>query len=331
MKLAILGGGAWGTALAAVWGESHSVRLWARDPEQARVMAAQRVNTRYLPEVNIPDSVKVTRVLRDAVADAHLVVLAMPSTGMREVLRQWKTCGCDAPLLWLCKGFEPGSVKLPHQMVSEELGTMRSCGVLSGPSFADEVGRGQPAAVILASANADFADVTARALHTRRLRIYSSTDLVGVEVGGAVKNVIAIAAGICDGLGLGQSARAALVTRGLAELSRLGVRLGGRQETFMGLSGVGDLMLTCNGNLSRNRRVGLKLAEGKTVDAALAELGHVAEGVHTAREVRRLAAELQVDMPITDTVGRVLFENLSPRAAVEELLRRDPKAESHAR
>ena len=154
---------------------------------------------------------------------------------------------------------------------------------------------------------------------------------MGVEVGGAVKNVIAIAAGICDGLGLGQSARAALVTRGLAELSRLGVRLGGRQETFMGLSGVGDLMLTCNGNLSRNRRVGLKLAEGKTLDAALAELGHVAEGVHTAREVRRLAAELQVDMPITDTVGRVLFEHLSPRAAVEELLRRDPKAESHAR
>ena len=151
MKLAILGGGAWGTALAAVWGESHALSLWARDPEQARLMAAQRVNTRYLPEVSIPDSVTVTGVLRDAVADADLVVLAMPSTGMREVLRQWKTCGRDAPLLWLCKGFEPGSVKLPHQMVSEELGTMRSCGVLSGPSFADEVGRGLPAAVILAS------------------------------------------------------------------------------------------------------------------------------------------------------------------------------------
>jgi glycerol-3-phosphate dehydrogenase (NAD(P)+) len=328
MKLAVLGAGAWGTALAAVWGEVHSVTLWARDPEQARQLAAHRVNERYLPEVNLPAAVAVTSVMGDALASAEYVIAAVPSTGLRKVLQQLAPVGKAISLLWLCKGFEPDSVKLPHQIVQEELPAASSRAVLSGPSFADEVGRGMPAAVILASDNAAFAETTARALHTPRLRIYSSNDLIGVEIGGAVKNVIAIASGICDGLGLGQSARAALVTRGLAELTRLGMRMGGRQETFMGLSGVGDLMLTCNGNLSRNRKVGLKLAEGKTLDAALAELGHVAEGVHTAREVRRLAQQLQVDMPITEVVCRVLFEGVAPHRAVEELLRRDPKAEA---
>lgn len=326
MKIAVLGGGAWGSALAAVWSEAHNVRLWARDPAQAQQMSARRVNERYLPQLKLPDAIAVSGDLARTLSDAELAILAMPSTGLRAVLRQLAG-NTHAPLLWLCKGFEPDSVKLPHQVVAEELADARRCGVLSGPSFAEEVGRGLPAAVIIASADASFAEASARALRTPRLRIYSSTDVIGVEIGGAVKNVIAIATGISDGLGLGQSARAALVTRGLAELTRLGVRMGGRQETFMGLSGAGDLMLTCHGNLSRNRRVGLKLAEGLRLDTVLAELGHVAEGVHTAREVRRLAATLQVDMPITDVVCRVLFEALPARQAVEELLRRDTKSE----
>jgi glycerol-3-phosphate dehydrogenase (NAD(P)+) len=229
--------------------------------------------------------------------------------------------------VWLCNGFEAGSTRLPHQVLAEVLPNMRRTAVLSGPSFADEVARGLPAAVTLASIDADFATFAAQSLHTRRLRIYSSDDLVGVEIGGAVKNVIAIAAGVCDGLKLGNSARAALITSGLAEITRLGVRLGGRIETFIGLSGVGDLSLTCTSDLSRNRRVGLALASGAKLDDVLSGLGHVAEGVNTAREVWRLAQQLQVEMPITEAITRVLDGELSPLEAVEALLQREPKAE----
>ena len=229
--------------------------------------------------------------------------------------------------MWLCKGFESGSAKLPHQVASEELPAGTARGVLSGPSFAQEVARGVPAAVTLAASEEDFAAHIARELHSPRLRIYSSADLIGVEIGGAVKNVIAIAAGISDGLGFGESARAALVTRGLAEVTRLGLRLGGRAETFMGLSGVGDLILTCTGNLSRNRQVGLRLATGRALADILRELGHVAEGVHSSREVLKIANSVGADMPIVEAVCGVLFEELKPQDAVTQLLSRDPKPE----
>jgi glycerol-3-phosphate dehydrogenase (NAD(P)+) len=231
------------------------------------------------------------------------------------------------PLVWVCKGFEESTGKLPHQVVAEVLGHDAPAAALSGPSFADEVARGLPAAVTLAARDAAFARDLARELHQRRLRLYFTDDLTGVEVGGAVKNVMAIATGISDGLGLGLNARAALITRGLAEVTRLGVALGGRQETFMGLAGAGDLILTCTGDLSRNRRVGLALGRGERLDAILAGLGHVAEGVHTAREVDRVAHGLGVEMPITREVCAVLFEGRAPAQAVEQLLARDPKAE----
>jgi glycerol-3-phosphate dehydrogenase (NAD(P)+) len=231
-------------------------------------------------------------------------------------------------VVWLCKGFEPQRAELPHQIAAEVLPRGGACGVLSGPSFALEVARGLPTALTLASAEAEFSQATARALHGPCLRVYFSTDITGVEIGGAVKNVMAIATGIADGLGLGANARAALITRGLAEITRLGTRLGGRPETFTGLTGAGDLILTCTGELSRNRRVGLALAQGKKLDDILRELGHVAEGVHTAAAVEKRARQLGVEMPITLAVCAVLFGGVSPREAVEQLLARDPKGES---
>jgi glycerol-3-phosphate dehydrogenase (NAD(P)+) len=223
---------------------------------------------------------------------------------------------------------EAGTGKLPHQIVAEELGEQALCGALSGPSFAEEVAQGLPTAVTLAANNADFGHQTALALHSHHLRIYANDDLPGVEVGGAVKNVMAIATGICDGLGLGLNARAALITRGLFEIARLGAALGGQAQTFMGLAGMGDLILTCTGDLSRNRRVGLALAAGKTLPQILAELGHVAEGVSTAREVASLATQLGIDMPITQAVDAILHRNEPAATAVEKLLNRDPKIET---
>ena len=227
----------------------------------------------------------------------------------------------------MCKGLEGSSGKLPHRVVAEEMGEDFPCAALSGPSFAEEVAQGLPTAVTLASRDIEFARRTARELHLPRLRVYASDDLVGVEVGGAVKNVMAIAAGICDGLGFGHNARAALITRGLAEIARFGLALGGRRQTFMGLAGMGDLMLTCTGDLSRNRRVGLALAQGHTLERILADLGHVAEGVGTAREVARRARELGIDMPITQAVDAILHHGVAAATAVEQLLQRDPKDE----
>ncbi len=326
MNIAILGAGAWGTALAVSLSSSHRLALWARDPELARTLAGERLNSRYLPEIELPQSVEPTGDFDHAVADATLLIVATPMSGLRETLRRVKSI--DVPVVWACKGFEADSATLPHRMAVAELGAARVCGVLSGPSFAQEVARGQPTALTLASSDAVFARETARALHHSRLRIYYSTDVVGVEVGGAVKNVMAIATGICDGLKLGLNARAALITRGLAEITRLGMRLGGAAETFMGLAGAGDLILTCTGDLSRNRRVGLMLAGGKSLEHILLELGHVAEGVHSAQAVQRLARETGVDMPITDGVCSVLFGGVSARDAVGQLLSRDPRSES---
>ena len=325
MKIAILGAGAWGSALAISFSASHEVLLWARSRDDCEALDRDRVS-RYLPRCSIPRNVRVEPCLARA-ATAELVIVATSTAGLRPVCEELARAASAPRLLWACKGFEAESAKLPHQVVAEALPQAHQVGALSGPSFALEVARGQPTALVLASQDAAFARSGAAALNSPRLRIYSSEDLRGVELGGAVKNVIAIAAGISDGLALGRNARAALVTRGLAEIVRLGVALGGQGETFMGLAGLGDLVLTCTGDLSRNREVGVRLAQGRTLEQALAELGHVAEGVQSARAVRTLAQRHAVEMPITDAVCAVVFEGLAPRAAVERLLTRDPRPE----
>ena len=327
MKLAVLGAGAWGTALAVALSGRHQVTLWARDSAQCAQMRDARINQRYLPDVSLPAALEITADQTLALAASDAAILGVTVAGLRATLRAVVATAKALPVIWLCKGFEAGSSKLPHQVAAEELREGVPRGVLSGPSFAQEVARGVPAAVTLAASDGVFAADMARELHSLRLRIYSSDDVIGVEVGGAVKNVIAIAAGISDGLGFGESARAALVTRGLAEITRLGTRLGGRPETFMGLSGVGDLILTCTGSLSRNRQVGLRLARGQVLPDILRELGHVAEGVHSAREVRALARSVSVEMPIASAVCGVLYEGLAPLVAVDQLLSRDPKPE----
>jgi len=323
--LAVLGAGAWGTALSVALAGRHEVRLWARDPIQSRALVSERCNARYLPGISLPEALRVESVLDRALSGAELLVAATPVAGMRDLLGKLK--GGTVPLVWLCKGFERDSAALPHEIVAA-CGVRAPSGALSGPSFALEVARGLPCALTLASADAAFAARTAAQLHGGRLRVYHSDDVVGVEIGGAVKNVLAIAVGICDGLGLGQNARAALVTRGLAELARLGVALGGRAETVMGLTGAGDLILTATGDLSRNRRVGLELARGKPLGTIVAELGHVAEGVHSAHATLVRAKSCAVDMPIASAVDAVLQGRLTPPQAVELLLARDPKAES---
>jgi len=322
-RVAVLGAGAWGSALAAVLSARLEVALWARDRAQAETIAASRRNERYLPGVEIPRAVEVTADLARATSSAQLLLAATPVAGLRELAQK---VGASIPIVWLCKGFEQGSGLLPHQVIEAALGEAR-CGVLSGPSFAAEVARGLPCALTLASRDAAFARDSAALLHGGRMRVYYSADLVGVEIGGAVKNVMAIAAGISDGLGLGLNARAALITRGLAEIARLGAAFGGSPETLFGLAGAGDLILTATGDLSRNRRVGLELARGRKLDEILASLGHVAEGVNSTKEVARIAAARGVEMPVTDAVNAVLEGKLAPAKAVELLLSRDPKKE----
>ena len=332
MKIAVLGAGAWGTALAISFSAQHRVALWTRDAAQRDTLRASRAS-RYLPQVPLPDAVEVAESVAGAVEGADLALVVTPTAGLRDAAAAVAAAVSETrrrlPLVWACKGFESASNKLPHEVVADVLGTRApGVGALSGPSFALEVARGLPTALTLASGDAAFARDVARSLHQPRLRVYYTDDVVGVEVGGAVKNVMAIATGIADGLGLGLNARAALVTRGLAEITRLGVAMGGRHDTFMGLTGMGDLILTCTGDLSRNRKVGLGLGAGQPLDAVLASLGYVAVGVNTAREVNVRAQAMGVDMPITRVVCAVLFEGLAPRAAVEQLLARDPKAES---
>ncbi|MEN6586521.1 MAG: NAD(P)H-dependent glycerol-3-phosphate dehydrogenase [Sulfuricella sp.] len=331
MKLAVLGAGAWGTALAASLSAHHDVTLWARNASQVAEMASQRRNSRYLPDIELPAGIHFSSDLAQALHGAELMLAVVPSGALRPLLREVAKLAPGVPVVWACKGFEVGSRKLPHEVASEELLVQTPCGALSGPSFAREVALGLPTALTLASLNEAFARQCALALHSSRLRVYASSDVMGVELGGAVKNVLAIAAGISDGMGFGHNARAALITRGLAEITRLGLALGGRQETFMGLTGMGDLILTCTGDLSRNRQVGLKLAQGKSLEAILRDLGHVAEGVNTAREVLELARQFQVDMPITQAVYQVLFEGVAPKTAVEDLLSREPRSEAISR
>jgi glycerol-3-phosphate dehydrogenase (NAD(P)+) len=327
MNIAVLGAGAWGTALAIRLADGHAVRLWTRSPEHATAMRAERVNQRYLAGQPLPAALAVTSDLDEALDEADWLISAVPTSGFRPLLQALQARQARTPLLWLCKGFETGSRLLPHEVLATAWPQHPPAGVLSGPSFAVEVARGLPAALTVASSDADLARQAAQALHDPRLRLYASTDVVGVELGGAVKNVIAIAAGISDGLGFGLNARAALLTRGLAELTRLGLLFGGRPETFMGLSGMGDLILTCTGDLSRNRQVGQRLAAGESLEGALRELGHVAEGVTTALELADLARERGVDMPITQSVAAILRGELPPREAVAGLLARELRDE----
>lgn len=314
--------------MAIAFAERHSVTLCARDRTLAATLGAERSNTRYLPGVAIPDRVLITAELGAALSRQDMLLIATPTAGLRGMLEAVRDAKFDGAVVWVCKGFEQASAKLPHQVAAEVLGARAACGALSGPSFALEVARGLPTALTLAARDAEFARRVARELHQPTLRVYYSTDVVGVEISGAVKNVMAIAAGISDGLGLGLNARAALITRGLAELARLGAALGGRAETFMGLAGAGDLILTCTGELSRNRRVGLLLASGEPLAATLEHLGHVAEGVFSARAVESLASEKRIEMPITRAVCGVLFGGASPREAARALLARDPREEN---
>ena len=331
-SVAILGAGAWGTALAVhLATRAHArpnVRLWARSRAQADAMASTRVNASYLPGVALPESIEISTDLIEA-ARADLLIVATPVSALPAVAAELAECGADCPLIWLSKGFvvDAEGWTLPHRCIAPLW--RAPVGIVSGPSFAEEVAIGQPTAVTVAATDATLATQVAGLLRGDTLRAYESDDIAGVETAGAVKNVLAIAAGASDGLGFGHNARAALVTRGLAETGRLTAALGGKRETLMGLAGLGDLVLTCTGDASRNRRVGLALARGRPLAEILAELGHVAEGVNASRAVRELAAAHGVEMPICEAVDRVLHEGMPVRDAVLGLLRREPRAEFH--
>ena len=326
MKITVLGAGAWGTALAAAAAWRHDVLLWARDAQQAADISAQRCNPRYLGDLRLPATLRISADHGAALAhsQAGLTVIATPMAALRERLQALPD---KRAVLWLCKGFESGSGLLGHE-VAAAVRPAAAGGVLSGPSFAIEVARGQPTALVAASDDDALAAAAVEAFHGDALRVYTSRDVVGVEVGGAVKNVLAIATGIVDGMpAAGLNARAALITRGLAEMTRLGLALGARAETFMGLSGLGDLVLTATGELSRNRRVGLRLAAGQALPAILAELGHVAEGVYSAATVLQRARQVGVEMPITESVVEVLAGRIAPEQAMWRLMTRQAKSE----
>jgi len=327
-KIAVLGPGSWGTALAILLARHGArVALWGHHPDEVAALQRDRENRHYLPDIPLPDGVQPTADLAAALDGAVEVLVVVPSHAFAEVVAQVAKLQPELrSLSWATKGFDPASGRLLHQ-VARELLPHAHLAVVSGPTFAREVARGLPTAVTVAATDAGHAGRLAGYLHGDTFRAYTAEDIAGVEVGGAAKNIMAIAAGIADGLGFGANARAALITRGLVEITRLGLALGGLPETFMGLAGLGDLTLTCTDNQSRNRRMGLALAAGKTIDAARAEIGQAVEGVGTAREVYQLARRLDVDMPITEQTYKVLYEGLEPRQAVLNLLQRDPKPE----
>lgn len=326
----MLGAGSWGTALAIQLARSHRpTLLWGRDPSHLAELARERSNRRYLPGASFPDELVVEPRLGHAVARCDDVLLVVPSHAFRTMLHELAPhLKPGTRLAWATKGFELESGKLPHQVAIEVFGDRLPMAVLSGPTFAREVGIGLPTAMTVAATEPGFALDLARMLSGLNFRAYTSDDLIGVEVGGAVKNVLAIGAGISDGLGFGANTRVALITRGLVEMTRLGVALGAKTETFMGLAGLGDLVLTCTDDQSRNRRFGLALASGASVEAAQREIGQVVEGVLAARAVRTVAQRAGVEMPISEQVYRVIYEGVAPQDAVRQLMSRDIKAES---
>ncbi len=327
---AVVGGGSWGTALAGILAEKgREVRLWVRDPELARSIERRRENPRYLAGVRLADGIQATADLKEALAGVELVVSALPSHVVREVMvAAAPHVPREAVIVSVSKGIEERSLKRMTEVLAEMLGDRSPrLAVLSGPSFAVEVCRGAPTAVTVAASEPEVAEAVRAAFFTPRFRVYTSDDVVGVEMGGAVKNVVAIATGIADGLGYGHNARAALITRGLAEISRLGIAMGGERVTFMGLAGLGDLVLTCTGELSRNRTVGLRLGRGEALEAILQDMRQVAEGIRTTRSVRDLAARIEVEMPIVDQVFEMLYHAKSPQVVVEELMTRESRPE----
>ena len=330
-KIAVLGAGAWGTALAMNISQRHQVSLWARNAGHVSGMRKARANPLYLGDFKFNDNLQVEEDLQTALNGADLILSVVPTAGFRAILQNIKQLGCKLPIIWAHKGLEPHSAKLPYEVALEELGDSKISGqhwgALSGPSFAAELVRGLPTAVTLASSDEAFSNQAALLIHGANLRVYNTTDVIGVSVGGAVKNVMAIAAGISDGMGFGNNARAAMITRGLTEMTRFGMALGAKPETFMGLAGAGDLILTCTGQYSRNREVGLQLASGKSLADILQGLGHVAEGVNTTAEVIRRANTMNVEMPITHEVNQALSKGKSPKDAVMDLLGRNQKAE----
>lgn len=328
MKVAVVGAGAWGTALAISAAQQHQVVLWARNPLHAQTLQRDRCNNQYLPGVDFPRALHISHgSLPDLLPGLDLLVLATPVAALRSTLQSLAPHISATPVVWVCKGFAPeDGGPLPHE-VAHAVSPPLMGGALSGPSFAIEVARGQPTALVAASAHALVRERMAAVFHSPSLRVYGNDDIVGVEVGGAVKNVLAIATGLCDGMQLGLNARAALITRGLAEISRLGLAMGARADTFMGLSGLGDLVLTATGDLSRNRQVGMALAQGKSLPDILQALGHVAEGVYTAHTVVQRAQHLGVDMPIAQAVVSVLQGHTTPQQAVAALMGRGAKGE----
>jgi len=352
-QVAVLGAGSWGTALAALASARADTLLWARDPDTVRTINTHHGNPRYLPDIPLPPALRATASLDEAIAhiaparhapqgDAGaaqtapggIIILGVPVAGLAQTCGEIATRLAGTPhaglsVIWTCKGFQPETGELPHEIAGKAFASLPDIGlgVLSGPSFAHEVARGLPVALTIATRDPGTVQGITEVMHGSLARIYSSNDITGVEVGGALKNIMAIACGICDGLGLGTNARAALITRGLAEMQRLGQALGGRPETFAGLTGLGDLVLTATGPLSRNRQVGIAIGEGKTLEQALAG-GVTAEGARCARAALALGRKAGVDMPITESVCRVLFEGMSPRAAVSSLLSREARPEA---
>lgn len=326
LKVCVLGAGAWGTALAIHLARNTEVILWTRDPNHLSGMKKSRSNPKYLGNFKFPELLSLNNNLKESVHNCDFILSAIPTDGFRGVLKKLKNIGCNIPILSANKGLEISSAKLPFEVIRDEFenseNELRSWGVLSGPSFAAELIRNLPTAVTIATNNEEFSNKIAPLFHHNNMRSYISKDIIGVCVGGALKNVIAIAAGISDGMGFGNNARAALITRGLSEIKRFGLKIGSSAETFAGLSGVGDLVLTCTGEYSRNREVGLRLAKGESLQSILNGLGHVAEGVYTAKEVSKRALSLNIDMPITHEVNNVLFREKPAKEAVLDLIER---------
>ena len=340
LRVAVLGAGSWGTALAAACARGHATMLWARRPELARRIADTHENADYLPGIALPADLRTAADIAEVFGHLQgavrpLLILGVPVAGMEQACREVAVGVArhgmrDLAVVWTCKGLDARTGRLPHAIADDAFAGAAaiSTGVLSGPSFAREVARGLPVALTIASASAELRDRVTEALHGGAIRVYGSEDVIGVEVGGAVKNIMAIACGIGDGLGMGANARAALITRGLAEMTRLGVALGAQADTFSGLTGLGDLILTATGDLSRNRHVGLEIGRGRALDEILGDMTQVAEGVRCAPAVRDLARRCGIEMPITEAVCAVLFERVPPADAVSRLLARDPKVEA---
>ena len=332
MNVCVIGAGAWGTALAIHIAKKHKVVLWARDASHVSGMEKSRTNPLYLGDFIFPENLIVENNLDLAIEHAEILISVVPTSGFRSVLDHVKKINKNIPVIWANKGLEKGTAKLPHELAIEVLGNPNNnnsqFGVISGPSFAAELVRSLPTAVTMASTNEELSSIAAKLFHHNNMRIYTSDDVIGVSVGGALKNVIAIASGISDGMGFGNNARAALITRGLSEISRFGVALGAKSETFNGLAGAGDLVLTCTGEYSRNREVGVRLAKGQNLKEILTGLGHVAEGVFTAAEVIGRSKQLGIEMPITQEVNNVIHNGKLPREAVLDLLDRTIKSEN---